>query len=151
MVITLYTNIVSISSWFTPTALTQHPGTDKKYINRALLGIEIVMAMCLLPYLLVDMTSGQFHLPLYYIWVNSGLMIIILSFVHYYTFIKVNTELVNSALPYPNKTYWMPYYGAFISVMVFNIIIFMSAIYQQYQESKNLTNSSPPSLPEEGV
>jgi hypothetical protein len=128
----LYTNIVSISGWFTETAIEQHPGSNKKYIQWALFWIEMVMLLCFVPYLVVDLKSGEFNLPLYYILVNSFIMIILLSFVHYYTFKKENSTLVASAFPYKNKTYFMPYYGAFISVLVFNIIIFISAFYQQF-------------------
>jgi hypothetical protein len=128
----LYTNIVSISGWFTETAIAQHPGSNKKYIQWALFWIEMVMLLCFVPYLVVDLKSGEFNLPLSYILVNSLIMIILLSVVHYYTFKKENSTLVASAFPYKNKTYFMPYYGAFISVLVFNIIIFISAFYQQF-------------------
>ena len=128
----LYTNIVSISGWFTETAIAQHPGSNKKYIQWALFWIEMVMVLCFVPYLVVDLKSGEFNLPLYYVLVNSLVMVTLLSIVHYYTFKKENTSLVASAFPYKNKTYFMPYYGAFISVLVFNIIIFISAFYQQF-------------------
>jgi hypothetical protein len=128
----LYTNIVSISGWFTETAIAQHPGSNKKYIQWALFWIEMVMVLCFVPYLVVDLKSGEFNLPLYYVLVNSLVMVTLLSIVHYYTFKKENTSLVSSAFPYKNKTYFMPYYGAFISVLVFNIIILISAFYQQF-------------------
>jgi hypothetical protein len=128
----LYTNIVSISGWFTETAIAQHPGSNKKYIQWALFWIEMVMLLCFVPYLVVDLKSGEFNLPLYYVLVNSLVMVTLLSIVHYYTFKKENTSLVSSAFPYKNKTYFMPYYGAFISVLVFNIIILISAFYQQF-------------------